>query len=219
MKRSIWLVLLGAPAVASLATAATEIDYFEEMDRIDRINTGELVVFKAPPEDGILHQVSNNTLTAESLRTGWVKNSQCYFNLDGAVALQVVYRPGRVRKLRIARTEGIGKAWVEGDSVQLEDVQAKATLCVESENRALLPDEGMGVYAMHAGPFMRRFFDGYFPMRVTMTVNYPPELVSFAQASPGVDAGMLVSDSPGRMTYEAIFEGRLQVEFLFFARG
>jgi hypothetical protein len=30
---------------------------------------------------------------------------------------------------------------------------------------------------------------------------------------------MLVSDDPGRMTYEAVFEGRLKVEFLFFAQG
>jgi hypothetical protein len=219
MKQGIGLVLLGALAGAPLSMAATEFDYFDELDRIDQINTGELVLLEAPPDKPVLHQVSHNTLTAESLHTGWVKNSQCYYNLDGAVALQVVYRPGRVRGLRIVRTEGIGKAWVEGDSVQLEDVKAKATLCVQSENRALLLDEGMGVYVMYAGPFMRRFFDGYFPMRVTMTVDYPSALVTFAQASPGADAGMQVSDTPGRMTYEAIFEGRLKVELTFFSRS
>jgi len=200
--------LLSAPVLA---------DELDDFMKLTDINDGTLEFLAAPPTDPYPRQVSHSTVTVESLRTGWVRNEQCFHNLDPAGAMQVVYRPGRVRKLEVVSFERIGKAWVEENSVQLEDVLRDSILCVRSENAALYIDNDDSFY-FGAGPFMRRFLDGYFPMEVNMTLDYPDREVAFDYVKPPATDGGRVSLSPGRLTYQALFEGRLQVLVRFVKR-
>jgi hypothetical protein len=62
---------------------------------------------------------------------------------------------------------------------------------------------------------MRRFLDGYYPMRVTLAVHYPCERLQFAGATPTPQPGFSVRDADCRVDVEAWFEGRLNVALRF----
>jgi hypothetical protein len=168
----------------------------------------------APAKPPHFHQ-SRVVISADSLRTGWVHTKQCHYHLDQVNALQVVFRPGRVRNLRILQADNVGKAWVEGASVQLENVGADAVLCIANEHLALTrsPD---GSIEWRGGPYMRRFLDGYFPMQVQLVLDYPDSLLRMQSIEP-VALKFHMLDNPGQIRLDALFEGRLDVEVRFIA--
>jgi hypothetical protein len=212
-----WWVVIVACIGAQLLSGPVRADELDDFMKLTDINDGELEFLTEQPQAPYPRQVSHSTVTVESLRTGWVRNHQCFHNLDSADAMQVVYRPGRVRNLEVVSFERIGKAWVEENSVQLEDVLRDSILCVKSENAALYIDNDDSFY-FGAGPFMRRFLDGYFPMEVNMTLDYPDKEVAFDYVKPPATEGGRVVLTPGRLTYHALFEGRLQVLVRFVKR-
>jgi hypothetical protein len=98
--------------------------------------------------------------------------------------------------------------------VQLRDVSPGARLCLRGESRAL-HDLGGGHYRLRNGPFMRRFLDGYYPMRVFLEIAYPSDRIRLAAHSPDSQEGFRVSEGPGTIGLEANFEGRLVTCFDF----
>ena len=61
---------------------------------------------------------------------------------------------------------------------------------------------------------MRRFLDGYYPMRVSMRVEYPLHMLRYVNMKPeGITHR--VDNSSGRLEIEARFEGRLNTEINF----
>jgi hypothetical protein len=73
-----------------------------------------------------------------------------------------------------------------------------------------------GVYELQNGPFMRRFLDGYYPMRVSLEIEYPSRL-TLADYTPATQPGFSVSTTPGQVVAEAVFEGQLRTRFRFLA--
>jgi hypothetical protein len=178
------------------------------------INGGELHFFSLPPP-GLVHQhVKRLIITPDSLRTGWVQNEQCHYALDPVAELEVVFNPERVRDLRILRADHVGKAWVDGASVQLENVRPDAVLCLASENRILQGADGGERFMLIAGPFMRRFLDGYFPMKVVLSVDYPTELLALHDVGPAPLKPTPLPDD-GHLELTALFEGKLFVAMQF----
>jgi hypothetical protein len=119
-----------------------------------------------------------------------------------------------VRDLQVLRTENIGRAWVQGPTVQLENVNPKALLCIQTETKALSPLEGNS-YFLRNGPYMRRFLDGYYPMRVSLSVHLATTKVSFAGIIPASQPGLQVIAHARDVDVEATFEGRLRTEMRF----
>jgi hypothetical protein len=115
------------------------------------------------------HHQNRITLTRDSLSTGWGRLEQCHSHIDAVPSSQVVYSRDRIRGLRVVRADNIGRVWVQENSVQMENVGRDAMLCVEADTRALASD-GQNGYVLRTGPYMRRFLDGYYPMRVSMTL-------------------------------------------------
>jgi len=178
------------------------------------IGGSELRILPGPIQPPPHHHSKNLIVLPESLKSGWVLDRQCHENLDPVPAMQVVFGAGKVRKLRITHSQNIGKAWVEGESVQLERVGADAVLCLESENRALEYDPLLKQYTLVSGPYMRRFLDGYFPMRVTFNLEYPVRRLRLVDLQPQelrVGAGT----PPGRVQIDALFEGQLRIALRF----
>ncbi len=173
------------------------------------INQGELVFLNHPPKRPPYVQEMQVVINEDSLKTGWVQTSQCHYRLDRLPALEVVFSPGKVRKLRILRTQNIGRAWVEGSSVQVEQIGADAVLCIFSENRTLQPT-GLGGFEWRAGPYMRRFFDGYFPVHLKLHVLYPNSQVQLSSLEPSVLQLKSVRQ-PGQLDVDVLFEGRLSI--------
>ena len=182
----------------------------------DEINEGELRFLTKPPQGAVHHHHKHVVITPESLKTGWIVNRQCHYNLDQVGAMEVVFTPGRVRALEITRAENIEKAWVENSSVQLKNVGANAVLCLSSENRTLAHDAQTGLYTLTSGPYMRRFLDGYFPMRVSLNLEYPATLLILKDMAP-TDPGLKATRAPGQVRVDTLFEGRLLILLRFSA--
>jgi hypothetical protein len=187
-------------------------------ERIAAVNEGDLHFL--PPEAAAGHHVHHNRIRIDrsSLRGGWVALEQCHERLDAVPAAQILFNAERIRRLRIASAEGIGRAWVEGHSVQLEDVGRQARLCIAAESRAL-HDLGDGRYRLRNGPYMRRFLDGYYPMGVVLEVHYPTDSLRFEAPFPGPQTGFEVRQAPGEVRVEAAFEGRLITCMDFLSAG
>jgi hypothetical protein len=212
-----WLLLDPRPAGAQESGA----DWGEGWDleeRVAAVNDGELRF--VAPEAAAGHHVHVNRIhvDASSLRTGWVTLEQCHDQLDAVPAAQILFNPERIRHLRVQGAEDIGRAWVEGSSVQLEDVGRRARLCVAGESRAL-SDLGRGRYRLQNGPYMRRFLDGYYPMRVELAIRYPAESLRFVAPLPAPQPGFEVRPRAGEIEVEATFEGRLYTCMDFLGAG
>ncbi len=173
------------------------------------INQGDLVFLTKLPKRPPHLQEMRVLINDDSLRTGWVQTSQCHYRLVRMPALQVVFSPDKVRKLRILRTEQIGRAWVEGSSVQIEQIGANAVLCIFSENRTLHPS-GAGGFEWRGGPYMRRFFDGYFPVHLKLNVLYPDSMVQLSSLEPSA-LQLRSVQQPGQVDIDVLFDGRLNI--------
>lgn len=196
---------------SSLALAETTD---AEFDGTATVNEGPLRFLAAPPAKAVHHHQNRIRIEADSLASGWVSLAQCHDHLDAVPRAQITFREGFVRKLRIDLASGIGAAWVEGASVQLEKVAPGARLCLSAETRALR-ETGDGSFALANGPYMRRFLDGYYPMRVTLDVVYPQARLSLAGVSPRQQPGLAIVKRPGEIRLDALFEGELRtlIEF------
>ncbi len=209
MKTPITLLLLTA---AALPADEAWLDDDAEA-RALAVNEGELVFLTVPPAKPAHQHANQLEITERSLRDGWVLLKQCHSNLDPVPEAEIVFRQDRVRGLRITQARSIGTATVEGPTVQLREVGRGATLCLRAETQALHP-LGDGLYELHNGPYMRRFLDGYYPLRVTLDIRYPGsiEVVDF---QPEDQPGFRPELSPQRVRFDTWFEGRLQTLFRF----
>lgn len=186
-----------------------------DFDLLD-INEGELRFLTEPPAPPPPLQSTHVQISEDSLQTGWVRVKQCYYRLDPVAAMQVVFAPGRVRHLQILSAHHIARAWVEENSVQLEQVGRDAVLCILSENRSLAANGPEGGYVWRGGPYLRRFLDGYFPMHVKLAVDYPAARLRLTAIEPPAVKLKAVT-LPGHVHLDVLFEGRLDVNLRFAA--
>lgn len=213
-------LLCNLPLAAAELTPEELERWFEDDSRSHpydfNVNSGELMFLAVAPDKRIPHSRTRLRVTPSSVDDGWLELMQCHEELDPVPLAEVVYSYREMRGLRVAAAHGIGRAWVEGQSVQLQDIERGAALCVAAQVR-LLRREGE-VYVLRNGPFQRRFFDGYFPLRVTVELEYPAERLEVAHIEPPAQPGFQVRQSAGWLTLDALFEGRLHTEVRFHAR-
>ncbi|MFW2439633.1 MAG: alpha/beta hydrolase [Arenicellales bacterium] len=210
------LVSIFATGMArSQAEKNGEEDWFiEDPDAIyDAINEGELNFLEKPPDTPVHHHHNTFIVLKSSIDTGWINLLQCHENLDQIPRAQIVYNRDRIRHLRITEQKNIGEARVEGNTVQLTKVNSNARLCVEAESRALIAQKD-GTFVMQNGPFMRKFLDGYFPMRVSIDINFPANL-RFVDIEPVEQKGFKVIKGKQGLHLDAWFEGRLVTRIRF----
>jgi hypothetical protein len=188
-----------------------DTDWPEDDGLTDHVNEGELEFLAAPPAELVHHHSNVMTLGRDSLVDGWVRLDQCHSNIDNVGRAQIIFRPGRIRGLRITASENIGRAWVEESSVQLTDIGKGSSLCLAAETRALTADDDGG-YRIDNGPFMRRFLDGYYPMRVSQKILLADSGLTFFGIRPSVQPGFEVTVSAEAIDFDAWFEGRLLTE-------
>lgn len=212
-----WALADGARTTAEEGPADWGDDWDLE-ERIAAVSEGELHF--VGPEAVAEHHVHFNRIRIDrsSLRGGWIALEQCHEQLDAVPAAQILFNPERIRRLHVQSAEGIGRTWVEGHSVQLEEVGQQARLCITGESRAL-SYLGQGRYRLQNGPFMRRFLDGYYPMRVVLEIQYPSDALRFEAPHPGLQPGFEVRLREGEVRVEAAFEGRLYTCMDFLATG
>ena len=158
------------------------------------------------------------TLSPQGIQTGWTSIVQCHDGLDAVPDAEVVYSFRLMRGLRVTEARHIGRAWVEGQSVQLKDVGKGARLCVEMEAK-LLARQSDGRYRLRYGPFQRRFLDSYFPLHVALEVRYPAAQLSLDEITPAPGEGYTLKRGENRINLDAWFRGKLTFELLFHTAG
>lgn len=178
------------------------------------VNEGELEILQQKPGLAGHYQQQWLTITADSLASGWVSMRQCHRQLDQVGSMQIVYQAGRMRGLAIDSYERIGKAWVSGDSVQLQGIEAGSVICISASTRALHQVDG--AIELKNGPFMRRFLDGYYPMRIRLEVSWPSDLLQLQRTQP-VQAEYTPGDGTSTAVMDVWFSGRLNSVFEFSA--
>jgi hypothetical protein len=211
-------LLLVSVFVSAAASSQAELDwesYWPDDDDkiIDAINEGELTFLDKPPNKPVHHHHNIFIIHKSSIETGWIKLQQCHKNLDTFRRAQIVYNEGRIRNLQVTEHSNIAEARVEGHTVQLTDVKDNARLCIEAESRALIAQED-GSFVLQNGPFMRKFLDGYFPMRVSIDIKWPGNL-SFVAIEPVEQKGFSVTTDKQRLQLDSWFEGRLVTRIRF----
>lgn len=199
-------LLLLALLVGPPAHAGTDAD--AEFASASSVNEGALHFLTAPPMRAPHHHQNRIRIDAASLESGWVQLTQCHDHLDAVPRAQITFREGYVRGLQILEATRIESAWAEGASVQLAGISPGARLCLNAETRALR-DRGDGFFMLQNGPYLRRFLDGYYPIRVSLRVDYPAALLSVVDVSPPPQPGLTVEEQPGSVQLEALFEGTL----------
>lgn len=187
-------------------------DNFEA--RIADVNGGDLVFLTEPPPVPVHHHHSRIILDPDSLDNGWVTVIQCHSHLDAVPRSQVLYHQTRARHLLILSYKNIKKAWIEGHTVQLADIEHGASICIQARTRTLEFNED-GSFSLRGGPFMRRFLDGYYPMRVSMSIEVPREYLRFVHTRPQRQDGFEVHETPEGVHVDTWFEGKLYTEVLF----
>ncbi|OJW80912.1 MAG: hypothetical protein BGO62_14400 [Thiobacillus sp. 65-1402] len=202
--------MLAAALLMHFAHAASDLS----LESADAVNEGELRFLETPPAKPLHHHQNRIRIDADSLASGWVGLYQCHDRLDAVPLLQITFREGYVRDLKIDLARGIGHAWVEGASVQLRNVEPGARLCLSAQTRALR-NTGNGYFSLFSGPYMRKFLDGYYPMRVTLEVDYPAESLQLIDVSPAPQAGLSFDERPGNIRLETLFEGELRLLLQF----
>jgi hypothetical protein len=173
----------------------------------------ELHFLGAHPAGNVAAHSKTITITPASLDTGWVRNSQCLSRIRWwGDSVEIVFGPTTVRNIVLTRSRDIAKARVEGTTVQLEGIGDDAELCLTSENHILERDHGRSTWLLSVGPFMVKLFDGYFPMHVHLTIDYPAELLAVDRLEPAPGDGVTWREQPGRLGFSATFTGVLWVK-------
>ena len=199
------------------ATANDDMETWLEQDEDDRVllvNEGSLDFIRDAQDRRVLQTRNWLTINPETLSNGWVALYQCQSNLDPVAAVEVVYRYHELRNLRVISTHNIERAWVERNSVQLQQVQEGGEVCIKAEVQVLKPD-GEGGYTLQSGPFHRRFLDGYYPVRLDYRILWPADRLRLASVYPQAQEGFSVHEQSGELHIDTLFEGKLTITTRF----
>jgi hypothetical protein len=210
LDRIVWALALLSIVTAAWSSDPDELFFKGTAD----VNEGELNFLTAPPDRPVHHHHNRITILDSSLVDGWVRLDQCHEHLDPVPDAQISYREGRIRNLQLTRVKNIETAWAETHSVQLRNVQRGAEVCVVAETLALSRN-GEASYSLNNGPYMRRFLDGYYPMRVSMTVKLDTPKLRFVESIPADQPGFRIRQQGNEIGYDTVFEGILTTELRF----
>lgn len=219
-----YLVVAGLLFTCQVTLASDEISPEElerwfnsdSMDppRYKESNEGVLVFLVDIPREKLHHHHNALKIYPDSLSSGWIGLEQCHVNIDKVQAAQILFKQDRIRDIKILDYKNIKKVWIEGPSVQMEEVAANASLCISASTRSLIHNAD-GSYTLRNGPYMRRFFDSYFPLRVTMDLDFSRTNLELVQYTPEQQAGYQVDRENNKLHIDTVFEGKLVTEFLF----
>ncbi len=215
------LALAFSPFIFASSLTEEEMERWLNSDDLEppnyqkvEVNEGVLFFLTEKPLKSVHHHHNSFTLYKTSLKDGWIKLQQCHSNMDRVPRVQVVFNKERIRDIKVVKSDAIEKAWVEKNTVQLENVKDNARLCIEAWSRALFKNKD-GSYRLTNGPFMRKFLDGYFPIHVTIDVDFTATTLKLVSVEPAAQGGFKVSQTAKTVSIDTLFEGRLKTKLTF----
>lgn len=169
---------------------------------------GELRFLAERPDPGAYHYTSQLTITPDSLSTGVASLQTCHRALDPNGRIVILFSRDRVQDIRITEFAGMADAQVDGNMVELRDVQRGASICIDLRSR-VLDEISPGQWRLRAGPLMRRYLDGYLPMQAQLQVQWPADMLSLVSQEPVNQAGAQLQVRSDGATWDITFAGRL----------
>lgn len=206
-----WFGLASAPSASGASSPLAEEAWDEPPVEV---NEGVLEFLAAAPPKRVHHHQNLMRIKPSSLEDGWVDLEQCHRHLDPVPRLEIVYHPQRIRDIRIVSYRNIDTAGVEGPSLQLSDIGPAAEICLTAESRALHKLDN-GAFQLRNGPYMRRFLDGYYPMRLSLEVHYPRSRLRFNGQRPLPVESTQHTPPDGLFKWSGWFTGKLSTEIDF----
>ena len=185
---------------------------------ITHVNEGELTFIAPITDKSVLHSSSVLSITENSLETGWVGLDQCYRKLSPVDKTDVVYQYKNIKQLKVTDSGNIGKAKVDGQTIQLEAVGSSAYICVQAVVQ-ILEKTGQDTFVLKNGPYYRRFLDGFYTYHVSVNISYPAYRLKYSRISPAPQPLFEVIQGPGKLSVDTWFEGVLQVDINFSGAG
>jgi len=179
----------------------------------DDVNEGQLHFLTQAPKQPPHVAFNRIRILPASLETGWIQLEQCHTRIDAMPLAQIVYRNQPVRNITIKDKKNIHKAWVEGNTVQLKQIKPKASICIQAEILALHKKSNQH-YELVTGPYQRRFLDGFYPVSLSLQVEYPKNL-NLNNILPKIQPGFSVKHTNRTIDISALFEGRLMTHLYF----
>lgn len=186
----------------------------DELSPPSSSSDSQLSFIPTPKDKSTLHSINKITIIPKSIKTGWVALKQCYQHLDPVPEMEVVYGYKNMRNLKVVSYKNIEKVFIKGQSVQLENVQHSAALCVSAKVQIFYKNKD-GSFRLVNGPFHRQFLDGYFPFHLTLKVTYPSNLLKFIGSKPESQPGFVVKHSNNTLLINSHFTGKLYTNINF----
>jgi hypothetical protein len=205
------------PVFAAVPDPESDAEAWLEDDsefRSQEVNEGELTFIEPVDNKKTLHSEKELTFTETGLNTGWAKLKQCYFNISPVPETDIVFRYKQILNFKITSYQNIGKAVAKGQVVQLNDISDDAFVCVTADVN-VVEKMKQGVYVINSGPYYLQFLDGYYPYHVSLTVNYPGDLVEISRVSPPSQPLFNVHSADNRLLIDTWFEGVLNIQVSF----
>ncbi len=222
LKSAPWALLYTIALGLAATTALAEDISDEEAERLFNddweqraaaVNEGKLEFLREEPAAAVHHHFISLIVTRDSVQSGWVAMRQCHEHLDPVPDLEIVFNTQRIRDLAVESFVNMENAWVQGAAVRLRNVSAHARVCITGRSRAL-EKEGDD-YVLRNGPFMRKFLDGYYPMRVSIDVSFPETYLRLLRVEPATQSGWEMVATASDLHLRALFSGRLRTAVYF----
>ena len=200
-------------------TANPGFDHWLEMlDEVENINEGTLNFL---PLNNARDSADNDyaldnkiQIDADSRETGWIGLTQCHSNLGAIPRLSITFGKRTTRDLQVLSYDNIDRAVVDGQNVEIYGAGENARICIKAQMNTLQKTDG-AQYELKNGPYLRRFLDGYFPMHVSLDIDFSRSGLSFERVTPAPQKEFKVVAQSGHVNIETTFEGRLEISTYF----
>jgi hypothetical protein len=174
----------------------------------DIAQEGQLRFLAVHPDPSAYRYESRVKITEASLTTGIVTLTTCHYQLDPIRKIVIAFNPKRLQELQILSASGMAGVEVKGHHVEMRDVTRGASICIDLESRALDQIDAT-TYRLHAGPLMRRYFDGYLPMNAKLRFEWPKGSMSLKEVNPAPQPGVKLMQDSDTAELDITFAGRL----------
>lgn len=183
----------------------------------EQVNDGELTWLPFPLKTSGYHLHNQMTISPDSLETGWMGFVQCHYNIDPIAKVEVLYRQSSVQNLKVISFKNIYSAETKSHSVVISQVAQGAEICISGESKTLR--ESADGWEVHRGPYMRKFFDGFYPMRVSEELDWSTTDLVFEASAPSFTTGYQQQLDHKHLKTSYYFEGVLMSQYLFKANS
>ncbi|MDH5518715.1 MAG: hypothetical protein OEY36_13010 [Gammaproteobacteria bacterium] len=207
------LLLLSSPVSAFTDDEERWLNSENDTDH-SQVNEGILEFINHSLKPSVLHTVNRLKISPSSIDNGWVYMEQCYRHIDKLPELDIIFQYRHINNLSVLSKQNIESVRINKQRITLTNVGHNSELCVSANVRIFYQNLDLS-FSLINGPYHRRFLDGYYPFRVSLSVAYPETLLLVKKIIPEKQLGFSVNHAAGTIAIDTLFKGILKTEIIF----